>query len=225
MASLLPAGSLEREIFERAEVAGTPYKAIAATLNVSERHVYRIRRRMLEMIEAAERDPATRIPSGGNSGLDVAWTLLRYGHAQRALATIRRTGDGPLTARERLDALALQAIAACDAGDAATSRATIARLAGAARNVEAGDAQYAARRAFMTRAYASYCRGLYEETIALCEAALLPLFARPADAGRPVRRARRGARRDLLGHGASGGRLARTLRRGADVRRAAGAKK
>ena len=186
MASLLPSGSLEREIFERAEVEGTPYKAIAAALNLSERQLYRIRRRMLEMIEAAERDPAARVPAGGGSGLDVAWTLLRYGHAQRALAVIRRLGDRPLTARERLDALALQAMGACDAGDAATCRATIERLAAAARDAAAGDARYAARRAVMTRAYASYCRGLYEETIALCESALVPLFARPADAVQPL---------------------------------------
>jgi tetratricopeptide (TPR) repeat protein len=182
VASLLAAGSLEREIFERAEVGGTPYKAIAVSLNVSERHVYRIRRRMLEMIEAGERDPAARVPSGGSSGLDIAYTLLRYGHTQRALAAIRRLGNGPLAARERLDALALQAMAACDAGDSSTSRATIERLVGAARGVDAGDAPYAARRALMTRAYASYCRGLYEETIASCESALVPLFARPSDA-------------------------------------------
>ena len=51
VAALLPAGSLEREIFERAEMRGATYKAIAAAINVSERHMYRIRRRMIEMID------------------------------------------------------------------------------------------------------------------------------------------------------------------------------
>ena len=195
MASLLPAKSLEREIFERAEVVGTPYKAIAAALNISERHVYRIRRRMVEMIEAADRELAAPVPSG-NSGVDVAWTLLRYGHAQRALAALRRVGVGRLSARERLDVLALQAMAACDAGDAPVSRATIERLAQASTMGNPGDARYAARRASMARAYASYCCGLYEETLRHSESALAALFARPVDAIEP--HDARAAARDAL---------------------------
>ena len=173
LSSMMPDGSLEREVFERAEIQGASYKAIAVALNISERHLYRIRRRMIEMIEAGESDLSARMPER-LSALDLIATLLRYGHAQRAADAIRRAENVSFTARERIELAALQAMAACQTGDFPGARNVVERLAADSARLSEADRGYARRRLRMTQGYVSYWYGLYEEALAHCEAALGP---------------------------------------------------
>ena len=180
---MMPDGSLEREVFERAEIHGSSYKAIAAALNISERHLYRIRRRMIEMIEATESDLSARMPAR-LSALDLIATLLRYGHAQRAVEAIRRAESVSFTAREHIELAALQAMAACQTGDFPGARDVIERIAAESARLGEADRTYARRRLRMTQGYVSYWYGLYEEALAHCEAALAPHLRRsPAAVG------------------------------------------
>jgi len=82
--AFLPPGSIERQVFELAEIQRIPYKVIAARIGVSERHLYRLRRMMLDRLCAAQQhigvSPVIPLPVQRLENARHEW---KYGHAQR----------------------------------------------------------------------------------------------------------------------------------------------
>src|SRR5581483_7146936 len=104
--SMLPAGSMQRAIFELCEIAGKPYKVIAAQLGISERHLYRIRVALFESLAASEgqAEVVPVIPPAVQR-LDFARSLLKYGHAKQGEAVARDVLARPMPALHAVEAL------------------------------------------------------------------------------------------------------------------------
>jgi len=179
--SLLPRDSVEREVFDLAEIGGLSYKTIAAKLNFSERHVYRVRARMVEMIDEGEVAIASRQSVNRTTGLAMPRVLFKYGRFNDALAHIRRLERSGLSSEMRIGLLALEAMIACRLGCGTNGAALLATAQQLIDTLPQEDQPGAKRRVAYAAAFADYCEGLYESTIDRCELAVRPFLAQSGD--------------------------------------------
>jgi tetratricopeptide (TPR) repeat protein len=167
--ALLPERSIERAIFERCDVSGTPYKQVAEELNISDRQLYRFRRRMVQLISAGEPALFTTAVQRGNSLADVE-TLLKYGLTEQADAALRVLRSSGIRDEELPELLLVESRAATDKGCYDQAQTLI------------GEADYLIerfaapselrRRSALARSYLLYAQGRHEEATRIGEAAI-----------------------------------------------------
>jgi tetratricopeptide (TPR) repeat protein len=172
--SLLRPGSLELQVFEAIEIEGRTFKAAASTLGLSERHLYRVRRSMIEQLLSLPAHPITsepRPPAGRD--LEVAGDLLARGHASAALASLRRILEHHGSAAAVVEALALRARALSDLEEFDAAGAAIAQARRYINQLPFDERGDFVRDVVMAHAYDLYRRGLYDDAIGVAERALL----------------------------------------------------
>lgn len=177
LARLAP-GSIERKAFELTEILQTPFKKAADQLGVSERHLYRIRSGLLERLAADDsRVSVHHVIAPELQQLELARTLIRYGHAERGEAIANRLLSKALPAEQAVDALTTRALALSDRERYSDARAALEDARVQAARLENGPAQNARRAIAMTEAYIPYRDGFSDAAIDLSEAALRDEFA------------------------------------------------
>lgn len=188
--SLLPQDSAERELFELAEVAGFTYKEIAGRMNVSERHVYRMRRRMIEMLEAGEAYASMSRRADSEPGLGLVRTLLKHGKYKEAEETASRLDHAGLTPRMIVELLSLKAIIACERGRRTDATVALGQAMRATESVDAGARENCDRRTALAEAHLLYHDGFYETSIERYERVLRGWRSRGVDIDETVPLAR-----------------------------------
>jgi|SRR5579884_1339941 len=171
--SRLEPGSIERKVFELSEVLRLPFKKIAADLGVSERHLYRIRSALYEQLAADETPVSVRsvIPRETQE-IELARTVIRYGHSQRGLEIVDRLLDKALPDAHALDALTTRALALSGQGRYDEARNALEEARSLAARLPDTDANNARRSIAMAEAYIPYRDGLSDLAIELSERAL-----------------------------------------------------
>lgn len=176
--SLLPQESVERELFELAEVSGLSYKAIAGRMNLSERHVYRLRKRMIEMLAAGEAYASAAQRATSEPGLGLVRMLLKYGKYKEAEEAASRLERAGLTPQMGVELLSLKAITACERGRRPEATVALGQAMRLAESVDRNALESCERRTVLAEAHLSYHEGFYETTIERYERALRGWTAR-----------------------------------------------
>lgn len=169
----LRAGSLERKVFEMSEVACTPFKVIADTLAISERHLYRVRVAMMQQL-AADDAPAvvTDAISPESQQLELARTLLKYGHPQRARGISERLLESSIPVKHAIDAMTVRAMAMSDQERYGEAHSVLEEAQRCAARLQPNELATAARAIAMVRAYIPYRDGNSGRAIEISESAL-----------------------------------------------------
>ena len=166
-------GSLERHAFELSEIAGMPFKAIAYAMGISERHLYRVRVQMMQQLAGDESAAIVDHPIAPEAQqLELARTLLKYGHAQRAKEISKRILDSSTPVSFAVAAMAVQAMAMSDQERYDQAQAVLENAQRYIWRLEADEAPSAARAIAMARAYIPYRDGESGRAIELSEEAL-----------------------------------------------------
>lgn len=132
MLQLLPERGLERKIFLAIDVEGCPFKQVAFDLGITERHLYRLRTKMLAALEPAFTavivEPVSQTLAT-NQGVESAHRAYERGDAVRASALVRRALDGGLETPEAVtEALTLHVRAEADSGHETAARILLDEL-------------------------------------------------------------------------------------------------
>lgn len=165
--------TLERSVFELAEILRVPFKNIAAQLGVSERHLYRLRIAMLEQLAAGD-TPAFVQPVSPPAlqQLELARTLLRYGHAQSAQTVVSRLLESDMPPDHGVQALTVLATAQSDQECYDQAQRTLHEARMCAAHLEPERKAFAYRTIAMADAYIPYRDGASDRAVELTEAAL-----------------------------------------------------
>src|SRR5581483_8512354 len=176
--AMLEPGSLERTVFELTEIAGLPYKAVAAKLGMSERHLYRVRLALFERLAAGESQiEVLPIVAPEVKRIDYARSLLKHGHAVRSEEVVHGVLASPLPAMHAVEALTVQAMALSDQERFSEAESSLEEARRQAHGMERRQARIASRAIDMAHAYIPYHDGWPDRAIELSEAAI----SKPAD--------------------------------------------
>jgi len=167
--------SLERKVFELAEILCIPFKNVAAHLGVSERHLYRIRIAMLEQLAADDRPLFVQpVSPPALQQLELARTLLKYGHATSGQVLVSRLLEGDMPPEHAVQALTVLATAQSDEECYEQAQRTLHEARMCAAHLEPERKPFAYRSIAMADAYIPYRDGASDRAAELTEAALGP---------------------------------------------------
>lgn len=172
--SMLRAGSAERLAFETIEELGLTFKAAAAKLGFSERHLYRVRRSMLQqLVESPSQRVSVRPLPAVEREIELAGALLARGHARTALPLVQRTLENPAGPASVVEALTLRARSLSDIEDFAGARESLDEVQRFINGLPQSEAlRKHGRELLMAQSYGIYRQGHYEIAIEIAERAL-----------------------------------------------------
>lgn len=163
--ALLPATGPERAVFLAIEVEGRPYKQVAHDLNMSERHLYRVRRKMMEALAAGFATLESPVRPLVDHTVGSAHRALEHGDAPRACALLRQAiGRGFDSNDTLVQALALQVRAQADCGREDAAQLALDDLRRAVNAAEESH-ESAARELAHAQSYLYLRRGLYRKAL------------------------------------------------------------
>lgn len=170
---MLRAGSPELEVFEAVEVAGMTFKAAAAKLGFSERHLYRVRQAMLQQLLSSplQRIRVEPLPTIERE-IELACALLARGHSSEVLPLVRRALENPASAGSVVEALALRARSMSELEDFDGARTALDEARRYVNRLPSDSARKYGRDVLVAYAYDLYRRGLYDKAIEAAERAV-----------------------------------------------------
>ncbi|HZZ65602.1 MAG TPA: sigma-70 region 4 domain-containing protein [Candidatus Baltobacteraceae bacterium] len=167
---LLPQGTLERTVFELAEVQHVSYKAIAARLGISERHLYRVRRAMLERLCAGEAHiQSCSIVPAAMQRLEAARDLRKYGHAQRCVDVTSEILSQGCPPEHTVRTLTLRAMALSELARTGDAQRALEEAHRCAHGADPAQRETMKRMLGMTAAYMPYHDGFSDRAISLTD--------------------------------------------------------
>lgn len=193
--SMLRAGSAELAAFEAIEVQGLTFKAAAAQLGFSERHLYRVRHSMREQLCTSPQQHITvQPPPAVEREIEMAAAMLHRGHSDAVLPLVERALDSPASPASVVEALTLRARSLCNLEDFSGARKALTEAHRYVNSIGGESMSPLARDVFMAYSYDLYRRGMYDKAIETAENALAG--AKPAHVTNPY--AVRGLARQLI---------------------------
>lgn len=170
---LLPPGTLEREVFELAEVQHFSYKAIAARIGISERHLYRVRRTLLERLCAGEThiEVGSIVPTA-TQRLEDARHLHKYGHSQRCVEITGEMLSQRCAGEHAVRVLSLRAMAFSDLGRTDEAHKAVEEARHCTYAIDTSQREITERLVAIAEAYIPYHDGLSDRALSLTDRTL-----------------------------------------------------